>query len=90
VSVEPFAVWSGARHGGIFPTIDQAIAHCRVIANDHRPRPELDELAAGVWRYVGPRGRRHGPRFVAFVLSRLAIEDLNADVIKLLRFLPKG
>ena len=67
----PWFVWTGSvRAQGVFPSCESALAHCRVLTNDHRRKYEFLEVCYGAYRYVGPRGRRHGTRLVAFVCTR--------------------
>lgn len=73
-------VWSAGRVGGIFHTMEAALRHVRICANDHRPKPELHTPAVGAVRYVGPRGRRHGTRLVAFIGTPIALGELGIDV----------
>ncbi len=65
----PWFVWTGGRAAGCFPTFEEALAHLRILANDHRRKKELDQFAVGAWRYIGPRGRRHGRRLVAWICT---------------------
>lgn len=84
MSAAPIVVWSAGRSGGVFPTRDAAVRYCRTLTNDHRREIELTPLATGALRYVGPRGRRHGTRLVAFLGERGQLELLGVDVNYLL------
>jgi hypothetical protein len=77
-------VWSGMTAGGQFPTAEAALRYCQVIANDHRSKRELDTVTPALFRYVGPRGKRHGRRLVAFIGTRPALETIGLDVSALL------
>ena len=76
-------VWSGGRTGGVFATPDAAVEHCRRVANDHRRKAELVTVHAELWRYVGPRGRRHGTRLVAFIGTARALDAIGVNVAAL-------
>ncbi len=77
----PWFIWTGGRTAGWFPTFDAAMAHLRIVANDHRRKKELQQFAVGAWRYVGPRGRRHGTRLVAWICTLNGAELIGLSAI---------
>jgi hypothetical protein len=78
--VKEWIVWTGGRTSGLFPSQQAALKHCRVVANDHRTKFEWVTLGVSAFRYVGPRGRRHGTRLVAYIGTRAGLDLLNLDV----------
>lgn len=72
-------VWAAGRTAGCFPTAEQAVRHCRVLTNDHRTHVETNALAPNLWRYIGPRGRRHGTRLIAFVGTLDGLRSIGVD-----------
>jgi hypothetical protein len=76
-----YYVWTGSvRAQGVFRSMDDAVQHCRVLTNDHRRKYELEPGVPGAWRYVGPRGRRHGSRLVAWICTPLGAESLGLNL----------
>lgn len=76
----PWFVWTGRVNSCVFETFAEALSHCRTITVDHRRKYELDPVVDGVHRYVGPRGRRHGSRLVAFLCTANGAELIGIDV----------
>lgn len=76
----PIFVWSGANCGGLFSNLSAAVQHCKLCSNDHRRNVELQTFVSGATRYVGPRGRRHGIRLVAYLGTRDQLGFLGIDV----------
>ena len=79
----PWFVWTGRLNSCIFETFQEALGYCRTITVDHRRKYELHEVVAGVHRYVGPRGRRHGTRLVAFICTGNGAELIGIDVARI-------
>ena len=69
----------------MFSSWDDAVRHLKILTNDHRRKVELDKLTAGAWRYIGPRGRRHGTRLVAFICTLNGAELIGLDAISVER-----
>lgn len=78
--VTPICVWAAGRTGGIFGTLQQAVSHCKVLTNDHRHKVELVTLVSGAVVYVGPRGRRHGTRLIAYLGTREQLQMIGLDL----------
>lgn len=85
MSVTPFFVWAPGRQPAVVPTAEAGVVHCKKLANDHRAKVELNEPAVGVLRYVGPRGRRHGTRLVAYIVTPngAGLIGLDVDALRL-------
>lgn len=80
MSGDGWFLWAGRQSAGAFLSADAAVAWCRRLANDHRRAPELVLLAADVWRYTGPRGRRHGVRLVAYIGTRQSLDTFGVQL----------
>jgi len=79
--MRPWYVWTGTVRGqGVFNTLDEALQHCRVLTNDHRRKYEFQPIVANGYRYVGPRGRRHGARLVAYICTAAAADMLGLNL----------
>lgn len=74
-------VWTGHSAPSVFRRFDDAFQHCRVVANDHRRKRELEQFEVGAWRYVGPRGRRHGRRLVAWICTLAGAEMIGLSAV---------
>lgn len=83
MSHEPVHVWTGQRVGGLFPNVAAALSHLRVITNDHRRNRDTLVMINGTVRYVGPRGKRHGTRVVAYIGTRDQLSMLGILVDEL-------
>jgi hypothetical protein len=81
----PWFVWAPGRQPSCFPTAEQGVGYCKVLANDHRTKTELLWSAPNVCRYVGPRGRRHGTRLVAWIVTEqgAGLLGLDLDLLRL-------
>jgi hypothetical protein len=90
MSAAPWYVWSGLRAGGCFPNAAAAASYVKRLANDHRAKKEFIVLSPECWRYVGPRGRRHGTRLVAYLGTRVALEELGLNVAALVTAIEKA
>lgn len=75
-------VWAGWQSAGAFPTAEAGVAWCKRLANDHRRSVELALLKPDVWRYVGPRGKRHGLRLVAYIGTRVSLDAFGVQVLE--------
>lgn len=78
----PWYVWTARLNSCVFATFQEAFSHCRTITNDHRRKYELEQIVVGAHRYVGPRGRRHGTRLVAFICTGNGAELIGIDVAR--------
>lgn len=76
----PWFVWTGRLNSAVFNRFEEAFDYCRTLTNDHRRKYEMAQVVAGAHRYVGPRGRRHGTRLVAFICTSNGAELIGIDV----------
>jgi hypothetical protein len=74
-------VWAGWHSAGAFASAEAAVVWCKRRANDHRAKVELQLLQPDVWRYVGPRGRRHGVRLVSYIGTRASLDAFGVQVV---------
>jgi hypothetical protein len=76
-------IWAAGRTGGKFPSEYAAMAHLKTIANDHRRKPELQSLGPSAFLYIGPRGRRHGTRLIAYIGTAAGLDGIGIDTAAL-------
>jgi hypothetical protein len=81
----PWFVWAPGRQPAVVQTAELGVVHCKAIANDHRSKVELLWPSPNICRYVGPRGRRHGTRLVAFIVTAdgAGLLGLDLDLLRL-------